>query len=592
MTLPSLVVALAVATHAADATERDVGAEAEALVLELLGAARDDVLDLAWVEDHVDPGPSGWTPRAFEAWSRLTVPGSSIRGLLARSPGPAHVAVGDGPIRVVLDGLPLLSVVLRDGPEGLRVAGIEPTTCVGCDERTRFAMDLVADVRRRGSLAPRLVPGLDLDVATWLGLNPPLRESRWVAALGTYLQGDATVADRIGGAVVFGVEDDRVRLRYADGTEDHWRLTWSEGLGWRVAYEALAPTSPLRLDADEVPSWRRSEDARRHGLETWRPAGVPTVDGAGRRLGEAAVGAGFVALDDLVVIASLSLDRTMSAMFRVEPASGEVLARVPLPVEDDRRVLRPVEGWATRWPFALRRDGRRAAVGTPVGVVEVDLDAGTTRVVRDAGATVTALAWTPDGHLAFALADGTVEVGATSLKPSVGGAPIALDVGAHGVSWVTASGWVVTLDGPEGSGAPRARRACEPTAVGADLRARDGTWIVACGPGATAGHVRIPWYDGEAEAYGDTGQPGPAAVGWSEDGDRYVVARPGGGLVVWNDRAERAEAAFGQETMQGAAFSADGAHLLGVSTKGDVMWWHLPTARRLHGVVRRVGGPR
>lgn len=563
----------------------------EPLIRELLDAARDDVLEVAWIQDHVDPGPQGWSELAERTWSRAFEPGAPVRALLQRAQGIAHVAHADAYTRVVLDSLPLLSVVLRevpsaDGSTSLRITSFEPTTCVSCDERTRFVKDLVADVRRRGVLAPRLTPGLDLEVSTWVELHPDLAERRWTAILESYLHADGRVADLVGGAVVYGLEDDRVRLRYPDGRVDQWRVVWRDDLGWRIAYEALDAESPLRLDDDEVPAWRRVEEARATRLATWRPTGELTPDGAGRRIGEAAVGAAPTTLDDTVVMAAIALDRSVSAVFRVDPASGEVLDRIPLPVEDDRHTMRPVEGWATRWPFSVRPDGTHAAVAMPLGVFEVDLVARVATRVRTPRLPVTAMAWTPEHTLALAMSDGTIEIGTTTLHVDTVGKPLALHVGERGLSWVTDAGEVVR---GEGDAPLQIRRVCDGTAAGADLRERDGRWLVACGAGATASHALVPWYDGEVELYGTEGQAGPVAAGWSEDGDRYAIARPEGGVWLWNALHQRREAGFGTQPLQDVVFSADGEYLLGLTPSGDVIWWHVNTARRLHGVVRRLG---
>ncbi len=554
---------------------------AEALVEELIVAAREDALSLAWVEDHVQPAPSGWTDTARALWQRALVSGGPLQRTLARSAGVGHVARGTGPTRVVLDGLPLLSVLVDERGEP-RIVEIAATTCFSCDERARFAKDLIADVRRRGRLAARLAPGLELDLTRWVQENPGVTDDRWASTLATYLRTDATVADRIGGAAVVGSDGDAVLVRYPDGTEDRWPLAWHDPMGWRLDYAGLSATSPLRIEAQPVRDWRRPESARAARFATWRPTNETLPDGAGRRIGEHAVGAAIDGRDDTIVLSVQALDRSVSAVFRVDATDGEVVERVALPLEGDRRTARATDAWSTRWPLALDPTSPRAAAATPVGVVIVDFGDDSSTVAIPLRSPVAALAWSPEGALGIAYRRGDVSLGDTTLRAPVEGEPIALHVGTQGASWVTDTGAVVVV---EGDAPPRVRTVCDGHAAGAALRERDGRWLVACGPEASASHTLVPWYDGASEVFGSMGQAAPAAVGWSNDGERYAIARPEGGVVVWNGLLDVQEAAFGRRPLMEVAFSNDGAHLVGITPSGDVLWWDLPTARRLHGHV-------
>lgn len=567
--------------------QQDPAAE---LVAEMVDRARAGRLTLSWALTHVDPGPQGWTTVTRERWARALVADGPLTRALARSRGIAHLAREGGLTHVILDGAPLLSVAV-DERGSLRIVSLEPTTCLACDERTRFVQDLVADVRRRGTLLPRLRPGIDLDVSAYLLANPSIASQHWTADLDTYLAVDTRVAQLLATAVVTGHDDTTVSLRYADGRTDRWTVTWNDRIGWRVDYLGLAPNSPLRLEGDAAKAWRRTSTERAARLESWRPTTRMLPDGAGIRLGQEAVGAAIDLHTDTVVIAAVDVDASLSAVFRVDPAQGAVLDRLALPSFSSRPTL-PGEGWFTGWPVALDATGTRVAVATPDGVFLADLKARTTERAHRPSSSATALTFDTDGGLRVALADGRVltDQGTTTLD--VHGAPVAIASDRHGWSLVTDAGEVWLVDHADGS--PRLRHtACAGQATSAAWRPRDGSWLVSCGPASPHGHEIVPWFPGYLEVFGT--QPGPpdGATAFSPDGMRYVTPAPdGAGSVLWNDRTDRPEVVLGRRPLHQAVFSGDGDHLLGVTRTGDVIWWDLPRARALHYLVPSSGDDR
>ncbi|MCB9662713.1 MAG: hypothetical protein H6732_01275 [Alphaproteobacteria bacterium] len=572
--LRSLLGALALLSLPAAAAP-DPAAE---LVLELQDRARSGTLDAAWIQAHVDPGPAGWTTGELARWRRVLAPGSALPQALQRATGVAHVARGQGPTRVVLEGAPHLAVEVEE--PGLRIRAVDVTSCVACDERLRFVQDLLADVRRTGSLGAHLRPGLELDVSEHHARDG----ARWPAWLDTYLQSDARVARALAAAVVTGREGDVVRLRYADGHTDTWRVRWQPGKGWQVAYVDLAARSPLRLEDASVRTWIRDDSVQEIRTRTWRPG--TARDGASLRLGHGAVAAVVDPLEDRVWIVARDVDGSLQSAFLVDPQTSDLLARVDLP---DTRGPTPIvaAAWATRWPAALSPDGAHLALASPNGLVVVDTRERTVTSTATWTSEVTDLAWRPDGLPTLVLADGRLVRGEEVIDLPVRGHPLAVADDGREASVITSAGELVRVVGGD---ARVERTVCGGLARAGAWRARDGAWLVACAPGSPLHHVVVAPYGGAEQRQGGV-VPATGPVAWSADGERCLLPGPEGlGVEIWDAHARTSLGLVGDVALAEAAFAGDGSALVTVSQRGEVRWWTLAQARRPG--PRSPGGPR
>lgn len=569
----------------ARAGEDEAGQDPAAdLVAELLQRARDGSLDTAWIEAHIRPRPIGWSNTARTAWMHALAPDGPLTLALTRAGGIVHLSREEGPVRVVVEGSPLLSFLVDTAAEPV-IVGVEPTTCSVCDERTRFVRDLLADVRRRGAIGQRLRVGVELDVATWMEAHRELDERHWAEWLDQWIRTDADVAERLATATVFDHEGDLVHVRYADGAEDTWRVTWHGSSGWRIDYATLAPDSALRLTDDDALAWRKPETAADVTLRTWRPSWRTLADGAGRVIGQGAVGAAYDAWTGTVVMAVMSADRAASAIFRVDPTSGEVIGRTALPLFDEDAAY-PAGSWYRRWQFALAPDGQRAAVVTPDGVVIADLASGTTSRLARHPSRVTALAFASDGTLVEGLSDSRLVWGADTWAFADAGPVIAIHADSRALSVVTGRGEVWQVDRKTGQ-SERRWVACGGTVTDAAFRVRDGSWLVSCAEGGPRTHEVVPWFRGDVYGWGTAGGGG-AGTAWTGDGNHYAVPGADGvGVEVWDDLENRPEVTLGRRVLRAATFDVGGSHLLGLTVDGDVLWWDLVAARRLHFLAIR-----
>lgn len=554
------------------------------VVAELLTRARDGSLDAAWIEAHIQPRPIGWTNTARTAWMHALAPDGPLTLALQKAGGIVYVSREEGPVRVVVEGSPLLSFLV-DTTQTPTIVGVEPTTCGACDERTRFVRDLLADVRRRGAIGQRLNVTMELDVKAWLDEHHELDDFHWAAGLDRWLHTDARVAERLAEATVLGRDGDVVRLRYADGVEDTWRVVWRAPGGWRIDYAGLSPESALAFSDSDADAWRKDQTAADVTLDTWRPTWRTLADGAGRVIGQGAVGAAYDTWTSTVVMAVVSTDRSASALFRVDPFSGVVLGRTPLPLFDEDAAY-PAGEWYRRWQFALAPDGQHAAVVTPDGVLVSDLATGTTTRLAKHPSRVTALAFAPDGTLVEGLSDARLVWGSDTWAFGDAGPVLAIHADSRQVSVVTARGDVWQVDRKTGHN-ERRWTACGGKVTDAAFRERDGSWLVSCAPGAAHTHEVVPWFYGDVYAWAGTARGG-AGTAWTGDGNHYAIPGPDGvGVEVWDDLHDRAEVRLGRVALRQVAFDIGGEHLLGLREDGDVVWWDLVAARRLHFLAVR-----
>lgn len=545
------------------------------LAVSLIEGARAGAVPHTWLDKHVDPGPSGWTEVTQTRWRRAFEAGGPVHTALARSAGVAHVARWSERARVVLEGVPMLSLVIDESQDPPRVVALEPTTCVQCPEPERYARDLIADIRRRGELGSRLRPGIELDVVGYVASQRGLQQQRWSAYLERYLLSSQDVADRIAGAVVHGVDGETVRVRYADGRDDTWHTTWSDRNGWAIRYDHLATNSPLRMDGSVPRAWRRGGKDRQVRFDTWRPPGRSTADGMGHVLGTAIAGAFADPRDDTALVFALDADRSLSGVFRVDPATDQVLQRVRVPTFSTR----PRWGhapWYAQWALAASPKADRVAVATPGGVFDLALAHGTSARVGRWTSEATALAWSMEGEVIVGLHDRRLVRGERTTELGTVGHPIALHHSADGLGVVTSAGEVLVLNGAD---VLRETTVCEGEASGAAIRERDRTWLVACGPSASVRAALVPWIEGEV--FGVPGRGSPfGGVAWSPTGDMALLPDGEGPPTTWHPALDRARLQVGTEPAVRAGFSPDGDQVWTITDQGELAWWALDVLRQ------------
>ena len=532
----------------------------------------------AWLDAHVDPGPAGWTRDRRDAWVRALRPAGPLARTLARAGGILHTATrGADHAVLVLDTAPRLLAVLA--PDG-RVRHLRPTACDRCPEPERWVRDLLADLRAAGGHGTRLRVATDVEVSAHVRAHRALDANRWPALLDRRLRDDLALRQRIAGALVTGVRGDIVTLRYADGGEDAWTVTFDEGRG-RLDYAGLPDASPLRLSLDDARAWRGTALRSQVRTHTWTPSWRVRGDGVGVEIGHAAVGAVVDPHDDTVLIVTLDPDRTLSAVFRVDPWTRAVVDRIPLPPIQARRHL-PVPGWTARWPVALRPDTRALAVLTPDGVRVVDLDDGTITEPDAYAGDATRLLWLGDGRLVLGTRDGALRLDG-ALHPLGDAAVLHLAQREDGVvEAVLTDGAVVALDLADPASTAVRAVVCDGDARSAARRPRDGTWLIACGPRARDAHALLPPFLSTPERV--AGRPDASIAAWGADGARYL-APAASGLGVWNSSGGAPAVGLDARPVS-ASFTPEGDRLVALLDDGTVVWWDLARLAARDGDAR------
>jgi len=366
-------------------------AEARALAEDLLARLAAGRLDDAWLSRHLRPPTHAASPDpAWRArWLRGLGPDRPL-GKALRETGSV-VAVLPGPTyqRVLLGPPPPPSAIIGDGPNGAVLWELSFTTCALCPEETRFVADLLDVAARRGRLTGRLVPGIELDVTEQAARSG----SDWVGLLQLRYSAGGYLAGALRGATVCGEDGPVVRVCYASGGEDTWRVRWHEGR-WRVDYESLAEDSPLRLSGRDA---ARGESGRLRSvaLETFAPAFTEVAGGPGLDIGYGAVDAWPDPRDGTVLLLLMDLDRVLAGIARVDPETREVVERWSLNLVDDRARL-SLEDWASLWLGELTDDGARLAIHAPSRTFIVDLASRSAQLVGRSRASV--VAWSEGGE--------------------------------------------------------------------------------------------------------------------------------------------------------------------------------------------------
>jgi hypothetical protein len=568
---------------------------ARALAEEIVRHARGHRLDRDALTRFIHPGPS---ESSYLRWKEALRPYGPVEQVLAASRGVLHIAGGPGYVRVVLDTLPVLSLVLEDPGEGLRVSGIEATTCVDCDERRRFVLDLLADVRRRGELGDRLQPDLELITRGGSGADVGGRWDYWSVAAEDRLRTDLDVVRRLASARVLSSEGEIVTLGWDSGATDTWRVVPTRR-GWAVVYDDLGPDSPLRLPASDVRQWRKLSTRQEAAVATWQPLWRPTGLGAGRVVGQRAIGGTWDPHDETLLLTLFDREIPWAAVMRVDPSTGDVMERVALPLPDQQE--QRYVGQVVRPPLMVTDATlTHLSIGVLGRIWSLDRAAG---AVTELGRVknLTALTLGRDGSTRWVGADG-------ALAPAIPDAPNLGEVVAFHVEAgdptrfeaVLADGRLASWppEAPPPPPAPATRPpeeaapppavftpACPSHAVAAARRPEDGSWLVACGPEDAVAFV-IVWEPGRApEAWGTEGAPASstAAAAWSPSGRYVAVPAPAdleASVVVWDLLSERPDVVVGVERPRSVAFSPDGSELLVVDERGQAVLWSLDAARR------------
>ncbi len=550
--------------------------EALALVEELSVQVQAGPVDPAWLQDIVRPQalPGVPAPEWYAAMAAML--GGSGHQTFSN---PQSIAVSEGPDyqRVVLQGQPLISVVIRRDGEDLRIDRIEHTSCDLCDEPTRFVRDLLVDVQRRGPAARRLLPTIELFMGELEDADPDTA-SRWPAAWLARANQGGDLSWWLSQAVVSGSTDNVVALDYSDGTQDSWTVRYYRGR-WVVDYDALPPTSPLRLTDAQAKSWRDRRQLATSALDRWRPKFEPLLDGRAQEIGDRAIDADFDAFDGSVWIAVLDLDRILSGLFRVDPHENRVMERRPIPPPDPRSNS-ALGQWYSQWHAQLRPDAQAMAISLPGRVRTLSLKAGTRGGFRT-HRPITSLSWgTSSAGEPTVLAGmgGRVQVVGPEVWDRYRMTGYAVAVGQIGTQlWaVSHHGSLIQwqIDVPD---APVAtQEVCCGAAIDAAASPDGSELLVTCASVCDQAAVRVDLLGGQPTIMSATGSDHKGAS-WSSDGRWFTTPAQGEatGALVWRSRDDQPVALLPTTSVQRIRWSPDNTQILTVGADGRVLLWDL-----------------
>lgn len=520
--------------------------------------AAGDVPDVA-----LAPRGLAWTQEHRRDLRLALTPDHPVGAALASRSGP-EASAGPDYVRVTYPGTPNLSLVLDDA---LRLVEVAATHCVRCTEPERWVEDLLADVTERGNQAHRLLPGVELFVDPELSR---LGES-WVGALQVRNHEAGQLEALLAEAEVVGSDEQAVRVRYRSGVEDVWTVRWSDR-GWQLDYGALPEDSPLRMSRSGGQRWRSANAVRSAALEAWRPRRLE--QGPGVRLGHSVVGGGFDPRDGTVLLVLLELDRSLSALVRIEPDTGEVLARIPLP-SIGRSTNLPTEGWYARWPVTLSPDASRIAVSLPGRVRVFDVQTGRSlEHVRTA--EVTAVGLSGD---ALAYGDAWGRIRAPGIWARLPAAPVLLT--PEGKDWlaVDAEGGVWRIGA--GTEPERLAVSCCGRAVDAAVSGHADEVLVGCGAECGVAAHRVSLVGDPTVGLGErpSGRAGVATgpMGrWRCSGAPLGSAGP---VTLWDEGVRRGSLGADAAVKQ-VLFEPSGERLLTIDVAGEAWLWDLARVRQ------------
>jgi hypothetical protein len=568
--------ALAQAARAPD-TQR-----AEELVVELQRQVGSP--DAAWLRQNVQPRELERVPRSMsvEFYAAL---GEALRegGALDQLSATAIAGSVRGPdyVRVVLEGSPPVTVVVRRVGGELVVDGIEDSACGLCSEPERFVADLVRELSEGGA-RPRLVPGLDLLV------DPSQASSRpesWIYAMHARNVEAGYVRYLLRDAEVVGASGMGVDVALSDRTET-WPVVYSDDR-WMVDYAGLPEDSPLRMDDSEIESWQLARHLAAKKAEWWLPTVVDRPPGA-RLLAEDVLVLIPRPLQGDVLIYSQDLDRSFALAALIDPDDGSVLARRSLPTLSKKQNYAP-EDWRGLFHAALSPDGRRLAVGAHKRMWLIELGTGEVqRTWYDLGG-LAAVDWSEDGRwLVLGDQRGVSLIDATTLQErgrywGETLAPIeGLSVGSS-VLAVHGDGVVVDLEIPGLQRTGNDEVACCGSVRGVDRDPRTGD--ILCGCAGTCEPVWLwRWSGDQAEdpvvRADEDIRAAAGALSVDPTGRWLVSSSAEAGAVLWDLRSEQPVTHFAERPLRQVSWDIEADRLYAVDVDGRAWMWSLSALAR------------
>ncbi|MCB9758253.1 MAG: hypothetical protein H6739_00295 [Alphaproteobacteria bacterium] len=555
--------------------------------------------DEVWLRTLLVPAAMPPQPAArAEGYRRLAArlsPGAALRTALDQGGAVAGVVRGPDYLRVVLDGDPTATLVVRREGSTTVIDRVEISACGLCEEPERFVVDLLADVKRQGVASHRLVAGIELWVA-----DAPEDDPDWRAALHRRDTEAGYLAFLLDGAQVLGVSGDRVRVSVRDpdriGAEEPFRTeTWPviylDGR-WGVHYAELPEDSALRLAPDDIDRWLRDAVISQAAVRYWRPRMIEQ-------------GAATLIADDVLFLAprpvqgdlllyTQDLRRSRAFVALLDPDSGEVTRRIRMPVLSRQVAVFPAQ-WRDMFVGALSPSGQLLAIAVHDRLWLVDLPSGRLLTSLRTGPAVTSLAFAPDGRwLAVGDERGSVQL-LDVAEAAWGGRywPKAART-AHALTWENPEQLLVLWEDGE-LARLRAPDLAEPEPLGVAccgavrsmaLAPSSGVLMVGC---AGSCEPAFLWRAdllgaGEPEVLADADYRADAGVIAADPADAWLItpcSREGEGrAALWARGADDATATFSDEPLRLIAWDPDGDAVWVIDQSGRAWRYRLAALTR------------
>ncbi|MCO4743271.1 MAG: hypothetical protein KC912_00690 [Proteobacteria bacterium] len=514
---------------------------------------------------QVPLGPSDAYARDFVA---SLAPDGALGRLIEGGGEPRLALAGPDYTRVLFGGDPALSLIVRAVAGEVRVDRVERTHCTFCSEPARAAHDLLA---RSSDGAPVLWPNVDLSVAAARQAHH-LGAQRVAALEKRAERGELHAVFQ--GAEVVSVDGAEVSVRLGE-TIDTWTMVYERG-AWLVDYESLDKGSPLRLGRRQAedfrPRWSRTPQL----LELYRTQ-AKRIPG-GIELADRVIGAAFDPKDGSVVTAVFDVDRATAGLLRLDPETGEVLDRWPIPPAP--RIPIDIEHWFDSWHMALSPDGSKVALSAPGKIETLDLISAKRELVY-AYDQASDLSWvhTEDGDVLVIGQRSAVHMLHDGRHSTVGvGAPT-VGVGSSGGGLVIVTGDGVLHRYDLKTRDHETEEVCCGGAQGAAPSTSRGEIVVTCPQVCDVAADRRALVGAGSTLLDGAGTDGRGAA-WSEDGLWLATAAMGEseGLLLWNSNGEPlAQAGAGEVRV--LQFDPAGEQLLAVTTEGRLHIFNVESLR-------------